>query len=129
VKPKRKAAGQGDFAQVLDRIANDQGRIIERMDQLAQVVQKLVVVVDQLLQAEEADEEMLDEATDQITHQQPVTEEIARLARWLCLKCEALFPGEELFDRSASGERLDRCPRCGSDNIAIPDRIEHTDKD
>jgi hypothetical protein len=125
-KPKRKAAGQGDLTQLLDRIATDQGRIIEKMEQLAQLVEKLVAIVDQLMQAEEeADEATFDEDTDQITRQPPVTDDVARMARWLCLKCEALFPGEALFDRNTPGERLDRCPTCGSDNITIPDRIEH----
>jgi hypothetical protein len=126
-KPKRKAAGQGDLAQVLDRIANDQRRIIDKMEQLAQLVEKLVAIVDRLMQAEEAGEPPPEDPED-IVRQPPVSDEVARMAQWLCLKCEALFPGEALFDRNAPGERLDRCPTCGSDNIAIPDRIEHVDQ-
>jgi hypothetical protein len=98
-KPKRKAAEQGDFAQVLDRIASDQGRIIERMHQLAQLVERLMGIVDRLLKAEEGGED-----THEIIRQPPVTDEVARMAQWLCLKCEALFPGEDLFDHNAPGE-------------------------
>jgi hypothetical protein len=121
--PKRKAAGQGDLAQVLDRIASDQGRIIDQQGKIIGLVEQLVAMVGQLVELEEAREPA------EGTGQPAVSDDVARMAQWLCLNCNGIFPGEDLFDRGSTGERVDRCPTCGSDNIAIPERIKDTNQD
>jgi len=135
-KPKRKVAKRNALAQVLgtivtdqETIINQQAKIIEQqertittVEQIATIVKDLTAVVDRLMQAEESD----DAPDEALTRQPPVSDEVARMAQWICLNCQALFPGEELF--GAAGERTDRCPTCGSDNIAIPERIEGADR-
>jgi len=64
---------------------------------------------------------------DKRIRQQGVSDEVARLAQWFCLKCEGIFPGEQLFDRVEKGERLNRCPYYNSVRIVIPERIEETE--
>jgi DNA-directed RNA polymerase subunit RPC12/RpoP len=61
-------------------------------------------------------------------------------AQWFCMRCEASFPGMQLFeDYGAVDEKtmlppdIDmakytmRCPTCGSETIVIPERDEPVD--
>jgi DNA-directed RNA polymerase subunit RPC12/RpoP len=61
---------------------------------------------------------------DELLERQAMGDDIARLARWFCLRCERFFPGKALFDRIVEGERLNRCPHCNSVRITIPSRID-----
>jgi hypothetical protein len=50
---------------------------------------------------------------------------IAHEATWLCLDCESVFPGYELFtDEDSQPHRRQICPTCGSSRIVIPERID-----
>jgi hypothetical protein len=70
----------------------------------------------------------IDELIKQLNASQRMSDDVARAATWLCLKCEAQFSGEKLFGRIEPGERSNYCPHCDSVRIVIPSRIEDTGK-
>ena len=57
------------------------------------------------------------------------SDNVAREATWLCLRCESEFPGQDLFrdEMPLLGRGFHRrhtCPTCGSGRVVMPERVE-----